>query len=167
MRSGGAQGQLTVQCATSNGTATNGVNYTGVTNTLTWDNQDIAVKTISMPTLQDNSVDGTKTVNLSLFNASIVNGNGNSNSLILSSPSNAVLNIEDSDHYGALNFVANNFDVLQNSSAGPDHGHPHRRRDRNRHRSIIRTSATRAPATSALPFSRRWRARILERPPAR
>ena len=113
-RIGGAQGQLTVQCATSNGTGINGVNYTGVTNTLSWGNGDVGIKTMTVQTLQDNTVDGVKTVNLNLFNPS--NTVGASNSFILTGQTtNAVLNINDIDFYGGLTFVANNFNIFQNS----------------------------------------------------
>ncbi len=114
-RIGGAQGEISVQVGTSNGTATNGLNYTGVTNTLYWTNQDISVKTISVPTLQDNTVDGPLTVNLSLFNPTNIGGSGSNNNLILTSPSNAVLTILESDSYGTFSFAAPNFNVLQNS----------------------------------------------------
>ena len=68
-RLGGATGQLTVQVGTSNGTAINGVNYTGFTNTLSWNNEDVSVKTVGVQTLQDNTVDGPLTVNVNMFNA--------------------------------------------------------------------------------------------------
>jgi uncharacterized repeat protein (TIGR01451 family)/uncharacterized delta-60 repeat protein len=114
-RLGGATGQLTVQCGASDGTGTNGINYTGVTNTLTWSNQDVSVKTMTIQTLQDNVVEGPKTVNLSLFNATNVGSTGNSNNLILNSPSNAVLTILDSDNFGGLSFVTPNFNIMQNA----------------------------------------------------
>jgi uncharacterized repeat protein (TIGR01451 family)/uncharacterized delta-60 repeat protein len=113
MRSGGAVGQLTVQCGTSNGTGTNGLNYTGVTNTLFWGAQDFGVKTMTIQTLQDNIVEGPKTVKLSLFNATNV-ANTNNN-LILTSPSNAVLTIQEVNSFGNLNFVVPNFNVMQNA----------------------------------------------------
>jgi uncharacterized repeat protein (TIGR01451 family)/uncharacterized delta-60 repeat protein len=114
-RLGGAQYGLTVQCGTSNGTAVNGINYTGVTNTLTWSNQDASVKTMTVQTLQDNIVEGTKTVNLNLFNAAVV-GESTNNSLILAGQTtNAVLTIDDSDSYGVVSFVAPNFNILQNA----------------------------------------------------
>jgi len=112
MRSGGAQGQLQVQCGTSNGSAINGLNYTGVTNTLTWGNGDVSVKPVSFQTLQDNTVDGNLTAYVFLFDATNI-GNVSSNNLILTSPSNAVVTILESDSYGSLNFVAQNFNIMQ------------------------------------------------------
>jgi uncharacterized repeat protein (TIGR01451 family)/uncharacterized delta-60 repeat protein len=113
-RLGGALGQLQVQVVTSNGTATNGLNYTAVTNTLLWTNQDTGIKTITVQTLQDNTVEGPKTVNLALINATNI-GNTSSNNLILTSPSTAVLTIVDTDSYGDLSFVVPNFNILQNA----------------------------------------------------
>ncbi len=117
-RSGGAVGELQVQCGTSNGTGTNGLNYSGVTNTLFWGDQDVSVKTMTVQTLQDNTVEGPKTVNLSLFNATNVNvGSTNIDNSILTNayPSNAVLTINEIDSYGTLNFVAPNFNIMQNA----------------------------------------------------
>ncbi len=114
MRSGGAVGEMTVQVATSNGTGVNGVNFTGVTNTLTWANEDVSVKTVAVPTLQDNIVEGPKTVNLILLNATNV-ASTNNDSLILTSPTNAVLTIEEVNSYGNLNFVVPNFNIMQNA----------------------------------------------------
>ena len=114
MRSGGAVGVMTVQVRTSNGTGANGVNYTSITNMLSWANEDVSVKTVAVPTLQDNIVEGPKTVNLSLFNATNV-ANTNSDSSILTSPSSAVLTIQEVDTYGNLNFVVPNFNIMQNA----------------------------------------------------
>lgn len=111
-RVGGAQGQLTVQVGTSNLTATAGLNYTGMVTNLFWDNQDATTKTFTVQTLQDNTVDGPLTLNLSLFNATNV-GAANNDNLILTTPSNASLTILDSDSYGGLAFAAPNFSVLQ------------------------------------------------------
>ncbi|HEY3862841.1 MAG TPA: Calx-beta domain-containing protein [Verrucomicrobiae bacterium] len=122
-RIGGALGQLTVQCGTRDGTAVNGANYIGTTNTLAWGNQDVSVKTILIPTLQDNKVDGPLTVNISLFNATNV-GSINNDSFILNSavgPITDTLTILDSDSYGTLNFAAPasfglpNFNIAQNA----------------------------------------------------
>ncbi len=111
-RSGAALGQLSVQVGTSNGTAINNINYVGVTNTLTWGNQDISTKTITVQTLQDNTVEGPKTVNLFLSNPLVA---GSPNAQVLQSPSNAVLTIQDTDSYGDLNFLVQNFNVFQNA----------------------------------------------------
>jgi uncharacterized delta-60 repeat protein/uncharacterized repeat protein (TIGR01451 family) len=114
-RTGAALGQLSVQVGTSNGTALNSVNYVGVTNTLTWSNQDISVKTFTVQTLQDNTVEGAKTVNLFLTNAQVAgNSNPLTNAEALAYPSNAVLTILDTDTNGYLSFLKPNFSVFQN-----------------------------------------------------
>ena len=122
-RVGGALGQLTVQCATSDGTAINGTNYAGVTNTLTWNDQDVAVKTMTVQTLQDNAVDGNLKVNLRMFNATNVGNINNDVSILNASvgPITATLTILESDSYGALDFAAPlnngvpNFNIAQNA----------------------------------------------------
>ena len=117
-RVGGALGVLTVQCGTSDGTAINGLNYTGVTNTLTFDNQSITPQTITIPTLQDNVVEGAKTVNISLFNPNVVGSSGGlTNQEVLANPSTAVLTINDVDSYGTLNFAVSDFNILQNANS--------------------------------------------------
>jgi uncharacterized delta-60 repeat protein len=114
VRTEGALGQLSVGVGTSNGTAINGVNYVGVTNTLMWTNQDISTRTFTVQTLQDNTVEGPKTVNLFLSNPQVA-GNSNENAGVLTSPSDAVLTIQDTDSYGNLNFLTPDFDVFQNA----------------------------------------------------
>jgi uncharacterized delta-60 repeat protein/uncharacterized repeat protein (TIGR01451 family) len=113
-RVGGAKGDLTVQCGTANGTAVNGINYTGVTNLLSWGNGVVTPQTMTIQTLQDGIVEGAKTVNLSLFSPNVVGSTGGlTNQQVLSYPSNAVLTIEDIDSYGDLNFSSPSFSVLQ------------------------------------------------------
>jgi uncharacterized delta-60 repeat protein/uncharacterized repeat protein (TIGR01451 family) len=116
IRTGAALGQLSVEVGTSNGTAINNLNYVGVTNaTLTWTNHDISTKTITVQTLQDNTVEGPTTVNLFLFNPQVAgNSSQLTNTEVLASPSNAVLTIEDTDSYGSINFLAPDFNVFQN-----------------------------------------------------
>jgi uncharacterized delta-60 repeat protein/uncharacterized repeat protein (TIGR01451 family) len=115
-RVGGAQGVLNVSIGTSDITASNGINYVGFTNLLTFPNESSAPQTVFIPTLQDNVVEGAKTVNVSLFNAAIQGvGNVISNSEVLAAPSNAVLTIQDVDSYGTFNFSASNYNVLQSA----------------------------------------------------
>ncbi len=111
VRTGAALGQLSVQVGTSNGTAVNNLNYLGVTNTLFWTNLDISPKTITVQTLQDNTVEGPRTVNLFLSNPEVA---GVATPQVLASPSNAVLTIADTDSYGNLNFLTPQFNIFQN-----------------------------------------------------
>jgi uncharacterized repeat protein (TIGR01451 family)/uncharacterized delta-60 repeat protein len=117
-RLGGALGQLSVNVGTSNGTAFSGTNYVATMTQLLWSNQDVTPKTFLVPTIEDNFVEGAKTVNLSLSNP-LVAGSGSPGSVtnqeVLTFPSNAVLTIEDTDSYGVLNFSSANYNVLQNS----------------------------------------------------
>jgi len=115
-RSGAALGDVSVEVATSNGTAISSVNYVAVTNALlSWTNGDISTKTLTVQTLQDNTVEGPKTVNLYLYNPS-VNNNTNlaTNQMVLAYPSNAVLTIIDTDTNGYISFLQPTFSVFQN-----------------------------------------------------
>jgi uncharacterized repeat protein (TIGR01451 family)/uncharacterized delta-60 repeat protein len=115
-RIGGANGVLMVQCGTSDGTATNGINYTGVTNLLTFGNGSITPQTMTIQTLDDKQVEGDKLVNISLFGATNQGvANSLSNNEIIAFPSNVVLTIHDIDSYGSFNFSAPNFNILQNA----------------------------------------------------
>ncbi len=118
-RVGGALGQLSVNVGTSNGTAISGVNYTGTTQLLTWQSQEVAAKSFIVPTLQDGVVEGAKTVNLSLTNPNIFGSGAGAltNEEVLAFPSNAVLTIQDTDSYGLLNFSVGNYNVLQNAGS--------------------------------------------------
>jgi uncharacterized repeat protein (TIGR01451 family)/uncharacterized delta-60 repeat protein len=117
-RVGGALGQLSVKCATANGTASSNLNYIGTAANLTWGNQIVTPQTMTIQTLQDNEVEGAKTVNLSLFNPSVGGSSGGlTNQEVLTYPSNAVLTINDIDSYGTLNFSVPNFNILQNAGS--------------------------------------------------
>jgi uncharacterized delta-60 repeat protein/uncharacterized repeat protein (TIGR01451 family) len=118
-RSGGALGTVSVACLTQNGTGVSGVNYTSVSNWLVWNDSDVSVKTVSIPTLEDNVVEGTKTFNVILTNAIVANNGSGAptNSLVLLYPTNAVVSIADDDFYGQLNFSPTNVNVLQNGGS--------------------------------------------------
>ncbi len=115
-RVGGAKGQLNVYCGTSDGTGTNTINYTGVTNLLTFQTGSITPQTMTIQTLQDYFVEGAKTVNVFLFGATNQGvTSSTSNNQILAFPSNVVLTIEDVDSYGTFSFSAPNYNILQNA----------------------------------------------------
>ena len=115
-RVGGAQGVLNVSVGTSDITASNGINYVGFTNLLTFPNGSTAPQTVTVPTLQNNVVEGAKTLNVSLFNAAIQGvGNVISNSEVLAAPSNVVLTIQDINSYGDFSFSASNYNILQSA----------------------------------------------------
>jgi len=68
-RTGGALGTVSVALVTSDGTGTNGINYTATSNWLTWNDSDVSQRIVSIPTVQNNVVEGTKTFNVILTNA--------------------------------------------------------------------------------------------------
>jgi uncharacterized delta-60 repeat protein len=96
VRRGGSQGPLSVSVAATNGAALSGADYTAVTNTVTWVNNDVAPKTFVVPLIDDTSVEGGETVGLRLFNPSVAGATGSVNT--------ATLTIVDDDFYGSLSF---------------------------------------------------------------
>ena len=88
-RAGGSAGAVGVTFATSNGTATAPSDYTAVTQTVNFANGDIANKTVTIPILNDTSVEPNETVNLALTSPT--------GGATLGSPSTAVLTIADND----------------------------------------------------------------------
>ena len=109
-RTGGSDGAVAVNYATSNGTATSGSDYTSRSGTLNWGGGDSANKTFSVPILNDSVDENNETVNLSLSNPT--------GGATLGSPSTAVLTITDSyvPQPGALQFSASTYSV--NESGG-------------------------------------------------
>ncbi|MBM3132652.1 MAG: hypothetical protein FJZ95_06430, partial [Chloroflexi bacterium] len=85
--SGTSSQNITVQYATSNGTAQSGSDYTAVSGTLTFTAGDSS-KTFSIPVTNDSSIESNETVNLALANP--VNA-------ALGSPNTAVLTITNDD----------------------------------------------------------------------
>jgi Ca2+-binding RTX toxin-like protein len=87
-RAGGLSGTVTVQYATSDGTATAGADYTAAAGTLSFGPGETS-KTFSVAILDDTLVEGDETVNLTLSNPT--------GSATLGSPGTAVLTIVDND----------------------------------------------------------------------
>jgi hypothetical protein len=92
-RVNGSSGAVSVQYATSNGTATAGSDYTGTSGTLNFANGDTS-KTFSVPVADDALDESDETVNLTLSNAT--------GGATLGSPSTAVLTIVDNDPQPSL-----------------------------------------------------------------
>ncbi len=111
-RLGGSSGTLAVTFASRNLTATNGIQFTGSTNTLTWNNGDVSTKNISVPLLHDGVFTPDLTVTLRLYNA-IVNSTLNTNGLGLNT--NATLTIGNIDFPGTVSFTANSYSVKKNA----------------------------------------------------
>jgi len=104
-RLGGSSGTLNVTVIAADGTASNGVNYVASTNVLQWNNNDISVKTITLPVLHDGIFTPNLTVNLALTNG-MLNTVANGSVLGLSSITNATLTISNVDFPGTVQFGA-------------------------------------------------------------
>ena len=113
-RLGGSSGTLSVQYATSDGSAVNGVNYTGSTNALTWNNGETTVKSFIVPVFDDGLVTSNKTVNLQLFSA-IINGTTTNNNVLATPPTSATLTIINDDAFGSPSFSTANYEVNENA----------------------------------------------------
>jgi hypothetical protein len=94
-RTGGSSGAVSVQYATSNGTAIFGSDYTATSGTLSWASGDAASKTFNITITNDAINEATETVNLSLSNPT--------GGATLGSPSAAVLSILDNDAPQSVN----------------------------------------------------------------
>lgn len=68
-RSGGSDGRVTVDYATSDGSATSGSDYAASLGTLTWPDGDVASKSFSVSIVSDSDIEGDEIVNLELSNA--------------------------------------------------------------------------------------------------
>lgn len=101
-RTGGDDGAVSVDYATSNGSAVAGSDYTAATGTLNWADGDDDTKSFEVPILDDSLDEPNETVNVALSNPT--GGAG------LASPSNATLTIRDDDdntpQNGQLGFVS-------------------------------------------------------------
>ena len=67
-RSGGTEGAIGVDYATSDGTATATEDYAATTGTLSWGDGESGAKTFTVTVVEDNTLEGDETVNLSLSN---------------------------------------------------------------------------------------------------
>ena len=67
-RTGGSSGIVSVNYATSNGTALSGTDYTTASSTLTWPDGDATSKTFTVPITNDAVVESAETVTLTLSN---------------------------------------------------------------------------------------------------
>ncbi|MGA2852646.1 MAG: Calx-beta domain-containing protein [Verrucomicrobiota bacterium] len=107
-RTNGTQNVVQVSYATSNGTATNGINFTNVTGTLTFNNGDTS-KTFTVPIIPGTMLQPDKTVNLSLYTPT----GGAKLGL-----TNAVLTIVNNNFPGGhISFTSRNFSTNETSGA--------------------------------------------------
>ena len=110
-RTVGSKGTLTVEYATTNGTAVNGTDYVGATNTLTWNSGDVSPRTVSVPLLASSAVGPAKQFGVYLFNPTLNFTNWPS---LLESPTNAALIINNNNSYGVFQFSAPQYLVDEN-----------------------------------------------------
>jgi hypothetical protein len=100
--SGPSTQPITVNYATSNGTATAGVDYTAVNDTLTFNPGD-TVASFTIPLLRDPALDGNETINLALSSAT---------NAVISNTSSAVLTLHDDP---VINFSSATYSVYDTS----------------------------------------------------
>jgi len=111
-RTSGSKGTLTVQYATTNGTAVSGVDYVGATNTLTWNSGDVSTRTVTVPLVSNTGLGGgTKQFAVNIANATLNNSNWPS---LLVAPTSALLNIYNDNSYGTFQFSAPKYLVNDN-----------------------------------------------------
>lgn len=118
-RVAGSAGQISVQYATTNGTAVSGINYIGATNTLNWNNGDATPRVVTLPISDIFLVGGSEQFGVRLF--SPVNAGGAAPSLFYNASSpgsitNATLVITNNDSYGTLQFSQPSY--LVNANGG-------------------------------------------------
>ncbi len=115
-RSGSSAGTLSVQIATTNGTAISGTNYIGLTNTLTWNNLDVAPKLVTIPILNDGQVQTNPlTIGLRLYGAIL---NGTNDTFALTGITNSTIYVTNTDFPGQLSFSTANYSVNENGGPG-------------------------------------------------
>lgn len=105
-RRGGSVGQLQASIGVfkdTTNTAVNGSDFTGLTNTVVWVNGDLAPKTISVPLLDDSSVETDESVALRILSTFPANLTG--------AWDRATLLITEDDHFGTLSFSQAYFDA--------------------------------------------------------
>ncbi len=114
-RQGGGIGVLVVSVGTSDGTAKNGVNYTGFTNQLQWSSGVTGPQTISIPIKQDFVVTSNLMFNLRLFDTTV---GGAASSLALGGVyTNAIVTITNLDAAGTLHFNLSSYTFDKNGGA--------------------------------------------------
>lgn len=98
---------VSVNYATSNGTALAGTDYTATNNTLTWNAMETGIKTFSVPLINDSETEGDETIFLILSNA-VQCTLGSSNSIIV---------ITDNDGPPSISFASTTASGLESVTA--------------------------------------------------
>jgi uncharacterized delta-60 repeat protein len=110
-RLSGSLGTLTVQYATTNGTAVSGVDYIGATNTLTWNSGDVSPRVVSIPLLNPGAVGANKQFSVRLLNPTV---NSAGNAALFGLITNATLVITNDNSVGTLQFASSSYLVNEN-----------------------------------------------------
>ena len=112
-RKGANKGTLSVQCITTNGTALNGTNYVGSTNTLSWSDGDpVFARYVTIPLINNGLVGPNTTFGAYLTNA--ISNTTNAPYVLASSPTATTVTIVDDNYYGSLQFSAPSYRVNEN-----------------------------------------------------
>ncbi len=109
-RLGQAQGSLSVTVITSDGTATNGLNYVGTSTNISWANGEVVTKFVSIPVKHDGVFTPDLTVNLRLTNG-VLNSVTNNAVVLGFGGTNTVLNIVNADFPGTVEFSSAAYSV--------------------------------------------------------
>jgi len=107
-RTDGSRGAASVDYVTSDGSATDGSDYSGVNNTLTWADGDSADKSFTVAITDDATEESDETIHLTLTNAS---------GAALGSTSNAIISIKDNDAPGSIDFTSAAYSVAENAGS--------------------------------------------------
>lgn len=110
-RTGGAQGAISVQYATANGSASAGSDYTAKSGTLTWASGDAATKTIVVPLLNDSATEGTETFSVTL--------NSPTGGAVLGATNPATVSIIDDETPATvgISFAAKKYTIAENGGS--------------------------------------------------
>jgi hypothetical protein len=110
-RSGGSNGEVSVEYATKGGTAVSGTNFAAVSGTLTWASGDAAPKTFRVPVSTTRTFAGSKSLTIALSNAS--------GGASIASPSSDIVTINGSaaSAVGSLQMSAPTYTVVQTAGA--------------------------------------------------
>jgi uncharacterized delta-60 repeat protein len=111
-RTSGSQGALSVQYATTNGTAFSGVDYVGATNTLSWIGGDVSPRIVNIPLINTLTVGANKYFYVSLRNPT--NSSGAPDPALMGLITKATLTINNDNNYGTLQFSAASYPVNEN-----------------------------------------------------
>ena len=112
-RTVGSLGTLNVICATTNGTAVSGTDFTGFTNLLSWNNGDVTPRVITVPLLNNHSIGANKQFGINLYDPT--NNTVSTPALFaVNGTSNAVVTITNNNSDGTFQFSAPSYVVNEN-----------------------------------------------------